>query len=172
MEIKVIKTGYLEENCYLVTNNKTLIIDPGDDGNIIIDYIKQNNLDIEGILITHHHFDHVGALKDILNYKKVPVYDNTNLDLKIKDFNIETILTPGHTSDSVTYYFKDYNIMFTGDFIFKDTVGRYDLDTGSLDELLLSIEKIKKYDRNIVIYPGHGDSTTLDHEINNNPFFK
>ena len=45
MEIKVIKTGYLEENCYLVTNNKTLIIDPGDDGNIIIDYIKQNNLE-------------------------------------------------------------------------------------------------------------------------------
>ena len=57
-------------------------------------------------------------------------------------------------------------------FIFKDSIGRCDLDGGNISDMMMSINKIKQYDRDIVIYPGHGDMTTLGYEINNNPFFK
>ena len=171
--MEIIKTGYLEENTYILTKDKTIIIDPGDDADKIINYLESNNLELDSILITHHHFDHIGALNDLLNYKKVLVYDNTNLEEKlynIAGFNIEVIYTPGHTNDSITYYFKDENIMFTGDFIFKETIGRTDLGGNNID-MKNSINKIIKYDKNIKIYPGHGDYTTLAHELDYNPFF-
>ena len=62
--------------------------------------------------------------------------------------------------------------MFVGDFIFKDSIGRCDLPTGSEEEMKKSIDKILKYDKDIVLYPGHYDITDLDSEINNNPFLK
>ena len=62
--------------------------------------------------------------------------------------------------------------MFCGDFIFKDSIGRYDLDGGNIKDMINSIEKIKKYDRYITIYPGHGEKTTLGYEIDNNIYFK
>ena len=175
MDLKIIKVGELEENCYIISGDKTIVIDPGDEANKIISYIKENNLNLDSILITHHHFDHVGALKDLLDYKKVFVYDISNLeekDYKISGFNIEVIYTKGHTNDSVTYYFKDYNMMFSGDFIFLGSIGRCDLPTGDVNEMIKSIKKITKYDKNIKIYPGHGDSTTLDNEIKYNYYFK
>ena len=175
MHLDKIKVGLLEENCYIISDKYTVIVDPGDEADKIIDYLEKNNLDLKAILITHHHPDHVGALKDILSYKNVSLYDNTNLDEKdyvIAGFNIEVIKTPGHTADSLTYYFKDYNMMFVGDFIFKGNVGRWDLETGSYDELIKSISKIKKYDENILIYSGHGNPTTLKKENQNNQFFR
>ena len=69
-----------------------------------------------------------------------------------------------------SWYFKDENILFSGDFIFKDSIGRTDLGGNDL-EMFDSINRIKKYDRNIIIKPGHGDDTTLCHEIDYNPFF-
>ena len=62
--------------------------------------------------------------------------------------------------------------MFTGDFVFYHDIGRCDLEGGSFEEMKKSIEKIKKYNKNIVIYPGHGMSTTLDEEKENNYYFK
>ena len=172
MNMKIIKTGELEENCYIITSDKTIIIDPGSDADKIIDVILKDNLNLDSILITHHHFDHIGALKDILKYKNVKVYEYLDEgNYNISGFNIEVIKTDGHTSDSLTYYFKDYNMMIVGDFIFKGSVGRWDLDTGSYDALMKSIDKIKTYDKDIVIYPGHGDATTLGEEINSNMFF-
>ena len=170
--IKTIITGYLEENCYiLINNNDCLVIDPGDEIDKILNEVK--NYNIKGILITHYHFDHVGALKELLNYKKVDVYDY-KLDEKeyvINDFKFNIIKTPGHTYDSVIFYFKDINTMFTGDFIFKESIGRTDLN-GSIKDMNESINKIKKYDKNIILYPGHGDKTTLDYELKNNIFLQ
>lgn len=174
MDLKTIRVGYLEENCYIISKNKAIIIDPGDEANKIISYLKNNNLDLEAILITHHHDDHIGALNDILNYKNVNVYDISNLEEKeydIAGFKIEVIYTKGHTNDSVTYYFKKENIMFVGDFIFEGTIGRMDLPTGNVLEMKESINKIMKYNKDIIIYPGHGNKTTLDNEINNNYYF-
>ena len=88
------------------------------------------------------------------------------------NFTFNVIFTPGHSKDSVTYYFKDINTMFVGDFIFKNDVGRWDLPGGSEEEMKQSITKIKEYEKDTILYPGHGDETTLDSEIKNNIYFK
>ena len=173
MEIKRVITGYLEENCYiLINNNDCLIIDPGSESSKIIENIK--NLNLIGILITHHHFDHVGALDDILKFKNIDIYDYKleEKEYKINSFIFDIIKTNGHTNDSVSFYFKNENTLFSGDFIFKDTIGRTDLPTGSINEMNNSINKIKKMDENTIIYPGHGDKTTLKYELENNIYLK
>lgn len=172
MKIKKIITGNLEENCYvLINNNDCLVVDPGDDISLIIDAIK--DYDLQAILITHHHFDHVGALDELLKYKEVPVYDYKleEKEYSINDFKFKIIKTPGHTSDSITFYFYNENMMFVGDFVFKETIGRTDLPTGNDIEMIGSIEKIKQYDKNTVLYPGHGNETTIEHELEYNYFF-
>lgn len=173
MNVKTIVVGYLQENCYIVEkNNRCIIIDPGDEYLKIIEQIKY---DVTAILITHNHFDHVGALEKIKNKYNVSVYNYSNVKnkkIKIADFNIEAIYTPGHTSDSVTYYFYDDQVMFTGDFVFKESIGRTDLDSGDMSEMKNSIEKIKKYDNEIIIYPGHGENTSIGYEKNNNVYFR
>lgn len=170
MDIKILEVGYLKENCYVLNKNgKCLIIDPGDEYEKIIANI---DCEIIGILLTHHHFDHIGALSF---FKDIPVYDFLNLKEgkhKIDDFLLEVIYTPGHTSDSVTYYFYKDNVMFTGDFLFKNCIGRTDLETGSNFDMKKSIEKIKQYDDNIIVYPGHGIFTTLNDEKEKNIYLK
>lgn len=173
MKIKRIVVGNLETNCYLLINdNKVLIIDPGDESEKIINEI--DDLDCKGILLTHRHFDHVGALSNLLNYYKVKVYDKSNLKEGINNidiFNFEVIYNPGHTNDSISYYFKEENVLFSGDFIFKGSIGRTDLGGNELD-MFDSINKIKKYNKNIIIKPGHGEETNLEYELRYNPFFK
>ncbi len=169
MEIKILKVGYLQTNCYILTKGtSTIIIDPGDEAEKIKKEIKQK---IKAILLTHHHFDHIGAIKE---FKNIKILDNTNLEekeYKIDDFIFQVIKTKGHTSDSISFYFKEENIMFTGDFVFKNTIGRTDLETGNMKEMEESIEKIKKYPKATKLYPGHGELTTIEEEIKNNPFF-
>lgn len=171
MEIKILKLGPLETNCYLLkNNNKILIIDPADQANEIIKEIGKNQL--VGILITHNHFDHVGALSDLKNYYDVDIYNKDNLQEKqynINGFIFKVVFNPGHTDDSISFYFEEEEIMFVGDFIFKDSIGRTDLG-GNMNDMLNSIRKIKNYG-NIILYPGHGTKTTLDYEKKNNYYF-
>ena len=163
MNIKKVIVGELQTNCYIIEkNDECIIIDPGSDPLIIV-----------GIIITHHHYDHIDALDYFKEKYKISVYDYRNLDEgknKIGEFSFEIIYTPGHTNDSITIYFEDEKIMFVGDFIFYHTIGRTDLPTGSYSKMKESIEKIKKYD-NINIYPGHGIETTLKEEKENNIYF-
>lgn len=172
MKINKIKVGYLECNCYVLEiDNEVLIIDPGDD----YDKIKLNliNKKVIGVILTHRHFDHIGALNNIINDYNVEVYDNNNLDEKeynIGNFNFEVIKTPGHTMDSISIYFRKNKVMFTGDFIFKDTIGRCDLG-GNINAMNESINKIKKYSNDTLLYPGHGDITSLGYEKENNIYF-
>lgn len=171
MNIKTIKVGFLKENCYILEkNNYCLIVDPGDEYNIIKKNIKLNPI---GVLITHRHFDHIGALDELLNDFNISVYDYKNVEEKeynIGPFKFEVIYTPGHSKDSICFKFKDENILISGDFIFKDNIGRCDLPGGSIASMNKSIEKIKKYS-NFIIYPGHGDFTSLDYEKQNNFYF-
>lgn|SRR5574344_2421050 len=166
MKIKCLKVGYLQENCYLVTiNNKVLIVDPGDEFAKIDSQIDGK---VIGVLITHNHFDHIGALKEICD--KYQVAANKVVDA---DFKFETILTPGHSADSKTYYFPKDKIMFCGDFIFKKAIGRFDLPGGNIDDMIKSLKNISKYPDDIILYPGHGDATTLKNEkLNFAPYFK
>jgi len=164
MEINRVIVGSLQTNCYvLVKDNKCLVIDPGDEYNNIKEVIGNNK--IVGVIVTHYHFDHIGALD---NFSKDLILDINNLEEKeynIDNFKFEVIYTPGHKEDCITIYFKEENIMFTGDFLFKDAIGRIDLPGGNYNDMLNSLNKIKEYDKNIKIYPGHGDSTYLKDEI-------
>ncbi len=174
MEIKKIITGSLDENCYvLIKNNQALVIDPGDDYQNIKEVIGENK--VLAVLITHSHFDHIGALRNFLTKRTIKIFKRSNLEEKeyiIEDFKFKCIYTPGHSKDSVTFYFEDEKVMFVGDFIFKESIGRTDLPGGNNKEMQESIKKLLTYDENIKIYPGHDEETTLKYEKNHNTYLK
>ncbi len=172
MKVRILKVGYLETNCYILEQNHfCLIIDPGDNANLIEQQLGKNEL--LAILITHHHADHIGALDQLVKSHTVPIYDAYNTkeqSYQVGPFQFNVIATPGHSSDSITFYFPSYQMMFVGDFIFKNSIGRMDLPTGDSSAMKQSIQKIMQYKANIRFYPGHGDVTTLGDEKRNNPF--
>ena len=172
MKIDKVEVGSLFENCYVISiDNKCLVVDPGDDALKIIDLVGEK--EVLGILITHNHFDHVGALVDIKNKYNASVYDYSTLEEKeysIGPFTFKVIFNPGHTDDSISFYFEKEKIMFVGDFVFKGSIGRCDLG-GNYQDMENSINKLKKFDSGITLYPGHGESTTLVYEKEHNPFF-
>ena len=158
LEIEKIVVGELQTNCYILKkNHKCLIIDPGDNAELIKNVCQDYKC--EEILVTHHHFDHIGALKELEAF-----YHVRHNEFLRKTFSYEVIKTPGHASDSLTFYFQDEKIMFTGDFLFYHTIGRCDLKTSNILDMKKSLEKIKEYPDNITIYPGHGKSTILGEE--------
>jgi glyoxylase-like metal-dependent hydrolase (beta-lactamase superfamily II) len=161
-----VKVGYLETNCYILENElESLIIDPGDEP---IKIEKEITKKLIGIIITHSHFDHIGGIDYFKEKYDVPVYDYNSLKEglnNIGSFSFEVIHTLGHTNDSITVYFKEEKVMFVGDFIFKNGIGRVDLPGGDILEMQKSLSKIKKYDKDIIIYPGHGDYTKIKDEF-------
>ena len=168
MNIKCVKTGFLEENCYILEKNNECVKTGFLEENCYI--LEKNNECVK----TGFLYDHIGALEQLLNEYKVPVYEKINLDeenYKLGNFSFNVIFTPGHTNDSVTYYFYKNKVMFTGDFLFFNNIGRCDLEGGNFSEMKKSIEKIKRYDDNIKIYPGHGQTTTLAREKEKNIYF-
>ncbi len=177
MKIDKIIVGKLECNCYIVIKDKNcIIIDPGDEFNKIDKYIKSNNLKVVAIFITHYHFDHIGALDECKKNYNVKVYDystyvNDDKRYKVDEFNFKIIDSRGHKDDLVTFYFYNENVMFTGDFIFRDSIGRCDLEGSDFELMKLNIEKIKNYNDDIIIYPGHGEETSLGYEKLNNEYF-
>ena len=162
MNIKCVVVGKLETNCYILEKDgNSIIIDPGDNFDKIRDKVEGN---VVAILLTHNHFDHVGALELCKSYYDVSVYDYSNLEEgthEISTFNFFVKYNLGHTMDSISFIFDD--IMFTGDFIFKGTIGRCDLG-GDCSLMQDSIREILKSDINYKIFPGHGEFTTLDDE--------
>ncbi len=173
MNIRIVQNGLLFENCYIVEkDNKVLIIDPGSEFDKIDSFI--DGREVLGILITHRHPDHIGALEECINSYKCPVYEKLNLledTYNIGPFSFNVIFNPGHTPDSVTFYFYKEHTMFVGDFIFEGNIGRCDLEGGNMDEMMKSIKKIKSYPNDTTIYPGHGEFTKLGHEKLNNYYF-
>lgn len=165
MKIDVVKVGYLETNVYILSKDgHTLIIDPGDEPEKIIEKVKGK---VDGIIITHHHFDHIGALDDIKEKYDAKVYDRYNLkegENQIGEFVFEVIYTPGHTDDLISIYFKEDESLFCGDFIFKGSIGRFDFPESDFNDMQESIKKIIKYPKTTHIYPGHEDKTTLGDE--------
>ncbi|MBS7021233.1 MAG: MBL fold metallo-hydrolase [Firmicutes bacterium] len=173
MEVKTIVVGELQENCYLLISDKeAIIVDPGDEFEKIQKAYQTYN--VKAILITHHHFDHVGVLEQVKTDTKAPVYDFSNLEEKeyqIGNFKFQVIHTPGHSKDSTTYYFKENHLMFVGDFVFQLSIGRMDLDGGNEMDMKRSIEKLITYPDDTKLYPGHGSATTLGFEKQYNPYF-
>ena len=181
MKVEKIVVGNLYENCYLIINDdKCLIVDPGDEFTKIKEKIKDKK--VVGVLLTHAHFDHIGALEDVLNtYKCNLYYHNINNEISyeklinieekeyvIDNFIFDVLYMKGHRNDLSVFYFKKEKIMFTGDFIFKDSIGRCDLEYSNYNDMLISLDRLKKINEDIILYPGHGEDTNLSYEKENN----
>ncbi len=197
MEIKKIVSYEMDQNCYLIKENGFgILVDPGLDGEKILK--ETENVEVNYILLTHCHFDHLYSLNKIRGSKKVIGTQNCSLnmirpevslcneeslpiascDIEIKDgeeinldgIKAKCIFTPGHTNGSCCYLIKDK--LFSGDTLFLRNIGRCDLPTGDFSELEKSIkEKIYKLDDEIVVYPGHGEETKIGFEKKFNAFF-
>ena len=190
MLIKTLPVGQLETNCYIVTDEKTLrclVIDPGDESNTILDYLEENRLTCEAILLTHGHYDHVGAVEAVQEETGAKVYMHKLDDhqvsgdyhfpytlpengayyrdgdtLELAGFRVDVIGTPGHTKGGVTLRIE--NALFTGDTLFKGSCGRTDLPGGDMDEELRSLRKLCALPGEYEVYPGHMDPSTLERE--------
>ena len=157
MEVHTLVVGPLETNCYILTQGyECVIIDPGAEFEIIREFVKDYK--VVGCLLTHSHDDHIGALEKVLS-----TYNLSVNQIKSNNFKHIDINTPGHTKDSKCYYFENINTMFCGDFLFKDSIGRIDLG-GNKKDMINSLELMKSFNDNIILYPGHGPQTTLGRE--------
>ncbi len=105
-----------------------------------------------------------------MNITTIPVNDGD--EIKLKGFHIKVIATPFHTRGSVCYLFDDDNALFTGDTLFKGSIGRTDLPTSEPEKTKESLNKIKELRDTLVIYPGHGPISRLEIEKDTNPYFK
>ena len=160
MNIICIVNGDLEENCYIIHNNQSaLIVDPGSESDKIFKVIDDLKLSVKGVLITHYHFDHVLCLDEVIDKYKVETIDYKSRVKKIDRFEFEIIKNYGHTMDSVSFYFRKEKVMFTGDFMFRDGIGKYSSKHENV--MYESLKSFCKFDDDIVIYPGHGDSSTV-----------
>ncbi|OGK13384.1 hypothetical protein A3A93_03450 [Candidatus Roizmanbacteria bacterium RIFCSPLOWO2_01_FULL_38_12] len=118
----------------------------------------------------------VETARHFLNYEPavIPIESTKNIKegrFQISDFGFQIIHTPGHTPGSICLYFSDENVLFTGDTLFKMGIGRYDFSYSDKDDLRKSIEKIMKLPDDVVIYPGHGEESTIGEERENVKLF-
>ncbi len=191
MKIKRIIGGNLESNGYVIYDKEQgecFIIDPGYNGERFVKLLEELGLRLKGILLTHHHYDHVGGVDRIKAMTGCPVYIHREdgdiykkqadvlLEhgdkLMLGDEEIVVIHTPGHTRGSVCYYSEQSKLAFTGDTIFNVDLGRTDLADGSPYDMEHSIRDIiDRWSSEITIYPGHGDSCTMKYVRKNNREF-
>ncbi|MBU5454326.1 MBL fold metallo-hydrolase [Caproiciproducens sp. MSJ-32] len=198
MKVETLIVGRMEENCYLIIDentNKAVLIDPGAGAEYISKKIEAYGADLEAIFLTHCHFDHNGAVDELKVKFDAEVYLNeaeaeymnmdtsglfTKLESKYKyvtegenvtvgSLNFKPIFTPGHTVGGTCYLVEDK--LFSGDTLFKGSIGRTDLSGGNFHDLISNIKnKLMILDDNIEVYPGHGDKTTISKERSKNPF--
>jgi glyoxylase-like metal-dependent hydrolase (beta-lactamase superfamily II) len=202
-----IPLGPIQTNCYLVYNEQKecLIFDPGEEPNRLLQFIQQKGLVPRAILLTHAHFDHIGAADALRDHYRINLYQhslerkwledasfngsiffspNSPMRLRVADEFIEqegefelhgfkfTIFhTPGHSPGSISYYFEEERIVISGDVLFKEGIGRTDLPGGDERTLLRSIHtKLLTLPEDTLVLSGHGDVTTIQDEMNNNPY--
>ncbi len=184
----------------LSENKYGVIIDPGADSEEILEIIQKYDINVKYIILTHAHIDHIVSmdeLRDVLDAKVLvheadadslldPVKNVSMLfgsgkvfnpaDILLKDgdvidadgLKIEVIHTPGHTAGSICLKTEDR--IFTGDTLFRMSIGRTDLGNSDYNMLINSLKKIMMLDDSTIVYPGHGATTTIGYERKNNPF--
>ena len=205
MKIEKFVTGIISTNCYLVINEETkqtVVIDPAACPSYLMGHMKSEGLQVEAILLTHGHFDHIMGIDDLRREFPVPVYVHegdreTILDpalnlsssytngytfdgadyirdgqrLELAGFSFQVIHTPGHTPGGVCYYLESEGVLFSGDTLFQNSVGRTDFPNSSMSDLIRSLrEKVMKLPDDVKVYPGHMGETTIGHERKYNPF--
>jgi glyoxylase-like metal-dependent hydrolase (beta-lactamase superfamily II) len=207
MNVKTMALGDLQTNTYIITDESTkstVIIDPAGDAVSILEYIKEMELNLKAILITHGHFDHFTGVSRLKNLYDVPVVAhkkeaermedaNSNLsmhfyakaitahgDTYIEDGDtinyggelvFKCIRVPGHTEDSICFYNDKDGILFSGDTLMARSIGRTDFYKGLNTDIITNIkEKLLVLPIDTVVYCGHGFSTTIGSEKDNNPY--
>lgn len=192
LKIKKIIGGSLEANGYVIYHNdngEAFIIDPGYNAKRFTDFAKEHNLKIKGILLTHNHYDHVGAVEKLRGDINSPVYMHRadlpgyggEVDevleggetLLLDSEKINVIHTPGHSRGGVCYFCPESKLVFTGDTIFNIDIGRTDLKGDGEPYVMKDTMNniVNKWKNDITIYPGHGDSANMKFVRANNREF-
>jgi glyoxylase-like metal-dependent hydrolase (beta-lactamase superfamily II) len=181
IDVRMFTVGPVQENCFVVRrkgSDSALVIDPGDEAQKLLQGLDALQVKtVEAILITHTHFDHIGAVAPVAEATKAPVYcpeGEKKVLANIMDYVPWPVLfTPGHSPGHVTYAIADEGALFSGDVLFQGSVGRVDLPGGDWTTLLASIEALMNaYPPETTVYPGHMGVTTLGRERATNPFLR
>ena len=183
--------------------NKGVVIDPGGDGDKILSTIKEHKVKIEAIFITHGHSDHIMALDQVRKATGAKVYISKadepmltdadrnlslfigqnktfaaadenfvdNEELMVAGMKFKLLATPGHTKGGMCILVDD--VVFCGDTVFAESIGRTDLPGGSYEDIIKSIKnKILPLADEVQLLPGHGPATTVGWERRRNPFLQ
>ena len=203
MKIEKLILGYFAVNCYIVElKDLKILIDPGADFKTLQEFLTLKKTRPDLIINTHGHYDHIGAVPELMEEYGIDFYidreeeqiiidpekncssifSQNTLSLKtynlissadkkyFNSFGIEIIKTPGHTPGSIII--KIEKKLFTGDLLFKGAIGRTDLPGGSISDIKSSLSKLKKFDRDLEVFPGHGLGSNLEDEFRTNPYLK
>lgn len=193
LQVHALTLGAYQTNCYILHDDKSpscCVIDPGYQADDILDKLNSLGLTLEAILLTHGHFDHVGAVRDLAADTGCAVYlcpedlqmparltagqlyyTNTYAEgsqLHLAGLDISVLHTPGHTPGSVCLLVE--NTLFSGDTLFAGSCGRTDLPGGSWTQMQASLKRLSQLEANLWVLPGHGESTMLASEKKYNPY--
>ncbi|MDR0465721.1 MAG: MBL fold metallo-hydrolase [Deltaproteobacteria bacterium] len=199
MKVYAYPLGPLETNCYLVVNgSEALAVDPGGDPSELVEFLKQKGLKLVCILNTHLHFDHILGNAALAKATGAPIrlhqddlflldgasarrrgvpeaekFEYQTLDpgeITLAGLRIAVIHSPGHSPGSLSFYFPDQGVLFSGDVLFYRDTGRSDLPGGSRPVLENETIRGKLYQLpdQTLVYPGHGPSTNIGEEKREN----
>ena len=194
MELKTFPIGSLQTNCYMAWaegSEKCILIDPGYEPELLLEQVRRNRKELEAILLTHGHFDHVGGVKQIaaetgckvyicaeelkqpLRYSDGLHYTDTVAEgdvLELAGLTLQVLHTPGHTPGCVCYLCGD--TLFSGDTLFAGTCGRTDLPGGDFKTIQASLQRLAALEGDLKVLPGHGMASSLDIERRYNPYMQ
>ena len=206
LDVRMSTVGPVQENCFVfraADSDRALVVDPGEEEDRILGAIEELGVSVEAILLTHTHFDHIGAVAPVAKATGAPVYcpeievpvladimafvpwpgfgpyESYDADetvsggerLELAGLEIDVLFTPGHSPGHVTYSIPDGLALFSGDVLFRGSVGRTDLPGGDWGTLLESIRTLmESLPDETRVYPGHMGLTTLGAERATNPF--
>jgi glyoxylase-like metal-dependent hydrolase (beta-lactamase superfamily II) len=199
LEVFALPLGPLQANCFIVVRERNgLVIDPGDEAEVVIEAFTEFGFAPAAVLVTHGHFDHFGGVAPVARHFEIPVYvgavdadqmadpsmgpfggfdvqpvtDPVLLEAEQElplSIPVTAIPTPGHSRGAFTYALDEH--LFVGDLLFHGSVGRTDLPGGDMDQLLHSVATlVRRFPPDAAVHCGHGPDTSLGRELALNPF--